>query len=164
MKRLSLMFVMLAVAVCAMPCTNLIVGKKASADGSVMCSYSADDYGMFQNLCHYPAGNHAKGEMRKIYDWDTNEYHGQIPEAPVTYNVIGNINEFQVTIAETTFGGRHEMVDTTGLIDYGSLMYLGLQRSRTAREAIEVMTGLAEKYGLSLGDTLEIKNGNPDDP
>ena len=151
------MFVMLAVAVCAMPCTNLIVGKKASADGSVMCSYSADDYGMFQNLCHYPAGNHAKGEMRKIYDWDTNEYHGQIPEAPVTYNVIGNINEFQVTIAETTFGGRHEMVDTTGLIDYGSLMYLGLQRSRTAREAIGVMTGLAEKYGYnSEGETFTI--------
>ncbi len=151
------MFVMLAVAICAMPCTNLIVGKKASADGSVMCSYSADDYGMFQNLCHYPAGNHAKGEMRKIYDWDTNEYHGQIPEAPVTYNVIGNINEFQVTIAETTFGGRHEMVDTTGLIDYGSLMYLGLQRSRTAREAIGVMTGLAEKYGYnSEGETFTI--------
>ena len=116
---------MLAMAICAMPCTNLIVGKNASADGSVMCSYSADDYGMFQNLCHYPAGKHSKGEMRKIYSWDTNEYLGQIPEASETYNVIGNINEFQVTIAETTFGGRHEMVDTTGLIDYGSLMYIG---------------------------------------
>ena len=151
------MFGMLAVAMCAMPCTNLIVGKKASADGSVMCSYSADDYGMFQNLCHYPAGKHTKGEMRKIFSWDTNDYLGQIPEASETYNVIGNLNEFQVTIAETTFGGRHEMVDSTGVIDYGSLMYIGLQRSRTAREAIEVMTDLAEEYGYcSEGETFTI--------
>ncbi len=141
----------------AMACTNLIVGKKASADGSVMCSYSADDYGMFQYLCHYPAGKHTAGDMRRIYDWDTNEYHGQIPEAPETYNVIGNINEYQVTIAETTFGGRPEMVDSTGLIDYGSLMYLGLQRSKTAREAIKVMTELVEKYGYnSEGETFTI--------
>lgn len=161
MKRLPLMLGMLAMAICAMPCTNLIVGKNASADGSVMCSYSADDYGMFQNLCHYPAGKHSKGEMRKIYSWDTNEYLGQIPEASETYNVIGNINEFQVTIAETTFGGRHEMVDTTGLIDYGSLMYIGLQRSRTAREAIKVMTGLAEEYGYcSEGETFTICDPN----
>ena len=74
-------------------CSNFIVGKKASVDGSVMCSYSADDYGMFQNLCHYPAAKHAKGEMRKIYDWDTNKYHGEIPEAAQTYSVIGNIND-----------------------------------------------------------------------
>ena len=161
MKKISLVLSMLAVAVYALPCTNLIVGKKASADGSVMCSYSADDYGMFQNLCHYPAGKHAKGEMRDIYDWDTNEYHGQIPEAPVTYNVIGNINEFQVTIAETTFGGRPEMVDSTGILDYGSLIYVGLQRSRTAREAISVMTELAEEYGYnSEGETFTICDPN----
>ena len=100
-------------------CTNFIVGKKASVDGSVMCSYSADDYGMFQSLAHYPAGKHAKGEMVKIFDWDTNEYHGEIPQAAETWNVIGNINEWQVTIGETTFGGREEMVDSTGIIDYG---------------------------------------------
>mgnify|MGYP000157577182 CR=1 FL=1 len=75
-----------------------ITGKKASADGSVLCSYSADDYGMFQNLCHYPAAKHAKGTMRKVFDWDTNKYHGEIPEAPETYNVIGNINEWQVNL------------------------------------------------------------------
>ena len=80
-------------------CTNFIVGKKASADGSVICTYNADDYGMFQWLCHYPAARHAKGEMRKIYDWDTQQYHGEIPEAAETYNVIGNINEYQLTIA-----------------------------------------------------------------
>ncbi len=138
-------------------CTNLIVGKDASTDGSVMCTYSADDYGMFQNLCHYPAARHPKGTMRQVYDWDTNAYNGQIPESPVTYNVIGNINEYQVTIAETTFGGREEMVDSTGTLDYGSLIYIGLQRSRTAREAIEVMTTLAERYGYnSYGETFTI--------
>ena len=145
----------------AMACTNFIVGKNASADGSVMCSYNADSYGMFAGLCHYPAGVHAKGEMRKIIDYDTYVCHGEIPEAPVTYNVIGNVNEYQVSIGETTFGGREELVDSTGLIDYGSLMYLGLQRSRTAREAIGVMTSLVEQYGYnSEGETFTICDPN----
>ena len=142
-------------------CSNFIVGKKASVDGSVMCSYSADDYGMFQNLCHYPAAKHAKGEMRKIYDWDTNKYHGEIPEATQTYSVIGNINEWQVTIGETTYGGREEMVDSTGIMDYGSLIYVALQRSKTAREAIKVMTTLANTYGYnSEGETFTICDPN----
>ena len=142
-------------------CSNFIVGKKASVDGSVMCSYSADDYGMFQNLCHYPAAKHAKGEMRKIYDWDTNKYHGEIPEAAQTYSVIGNINEWQVTIAETTYGGREEMADSTGIMDYGSLIYVALQRSKTAREAIKVMTTLANTYGYnSEGETFTICDPN----
>ncbi len=145
----------------AFACTNFIVGKKASADGSVICTYNADDYGMFIGLCHYPAGKHAKGEMRQIYDWDTKEYHGQIPEAPETYNVIGNINEYQVTIGETTFGGREEMVDSTGILDYGSLIYIALQRSKTAREAISIMTNLAETYGYnSEGETFTICDPN----
>ena len=142
-------------------CSNFIVGKKASVDGSVMCSYSADDYGMFQYLCHYPAAKHAKGEMRKIYDWDTNKYHGEIPEAAETYNVIGNINEWQVTIGETTYGGREEMVDSTGIMDYGSLIYVALQRSKSAREAIKVMTTLANTYGYnSEGETFTICDPN----
>ena len=142
-------------------CSNFIVGKKASVDGSVMCSYSADDYGMFQNLCHYPAAKHAKGEMRKIYDWDTNKYHGEIPEAAQTYSVIGNINEWQVTIGETTYGGREEMVDSTGIMDYGSLIYVALQRSKSAREAIKVMTTLANTYGYnSEGETFTICDPN----
>lgn len=142
-------------------CSNFIVGKKASADGSVMCSYSADDYGMFQYLCHYPAAKHAKGEMRKIYDWDSNKYHGEIPEAAETYNVIGNINEWQVTIGETTYGGREEMVDSTGIMDYGSLIYVALQRSKSAREAIKVMTTLANTYGYnSEGETFTICDPN----
>ena len=142
-------------------CSNFIVGKKASVDGSVMCSYSADDYGMFQNLCHYPAAKHAKGEMRKIFDWDSNKYHGEIPEAAETYNVIGNINEWQVTIGETTYGGREEMVDSTGIMDYGSLIYVALQRSKSAREAIKVMTTLANTYGYnSGGETFTICDPN----
>ena len=142
-------------------CSNFIVGKKASVDGSVMCSYSADDYGMFQYLCHYPAAKHAKGEMRKIYDWDSNKYHGEIPEAAETYNVIGNINEWQVTIGETTYGGREEMVDSTGIMDYGSLIYVALQRSKSAREAIKVMTTLANTYGYnSEGETFTICDPN----
>ena len=142
-------------------CSNFIVGKKASVDGSVMCSYSADDYGMFQNLCHYPAAKHAKGEMRKIFDWDSNKYYGEIPEATETYNVIGNINEWQVTIGETTYGGREEMVDSTGIMDYGSLIYVALQRSKTAREAIKVMTTLANTYGYnSGGETFTICDPN----
>ena len=142
-------------------CSNFIVGKNASVDGSVMCSYSADDYGMFQYLCHYPAAKHAKGEMRKIFDWDSNKYHGEIPEAAETYNVIGNINEWQVTIGETTYGGREEMVDSTGIMDYGSLIYVALQRSKTAREAIKVMTTLANTYGYnSGGETFTICDPN----
>ena len=145
----------------AMACTNFIVGKKASADGSVICSYNADSYGAFMWLYHYPAAKHQPGEMRKIYEWDTNKYLGEIPEAAETYNVIGNINEWQVTIGETTFGGREEMVDTTGVIDYGSLIYIALQRSKTAREAISIMTTLVEQYGYcSEGETFTICDPN----
>ena len=152
-------FVMMAST--TMACTNFIVGKKASVDGSVICTYNADDYGMFIGLCHYPAMKHAPGEMRKIFDWDTQVYHGEIPEAAETYNVIGNINEYQVTIGETTYGGREEMVDTTGIIDYGSLIYLTLQRSTSARSAIRVMTSLAETYGYnSEGETFTICDSN----
>lgn len=160
-KTIALATIMLASAIESSACTNLIVGKKASVDGSVLVSYNADDYGMFGHLCHYPAGTHKKGEMRKIFDWDTGEYHGEIPEAPVTYNVIGNINEFQLSIGETTYGGREEMVDTTGILDYGSLIYVTLQRAKTAREAIAVMTSLVEKYGYcSEGETFSICDPN----
>ena len=160
-KTFALAAIMSASAMEASACTNLIVGKKASVDGSVLVSYNADDYGMFGHLCHYPAGTHQKGEMRKIFDWDTGEYHGEIPEAPVTYNVIGNSNEFQLSIGETTYGGREEMIDTTGILDYGSLIYVTLQRAKTAREAISVMTSLVEKYGYcSSGETFSICDPN----
>ena len=142
-------------------CTNLIVGKKASADGSVIVSYSADDFGSFGYLCHYPAASHVKGSTRSVYSWESNNYLGEIEEAAETYNVIGNMNEHQVTITETTFGGRAELVDTTGILDYGSLIYIALQRSRTAREAIGVITGLIEKYGYcSEGESFTLADKN----
>ena len=162
MKKLTLS-VALAVAtvVNAFACTNLIVGKNASADGSTIVSYSADSYGLFGELYHYPAGMHKKGTWIDVHEWDTGKYLGRIEQARQTYNVIGNMNEFQLTIGETTFGGRPELVDTTGIIDYGSLIYLGLQRSRTAREAIKVMTELVQEYGYySSGESFTIADPN----
>ena len=160
-KRLCMMVVAMTAAAYVLGCTNFIVGKKASTDGSVICSYNADSYGAFMALAHYPAAKHQKGDMRKIYEWDTNKYLGEIPEAEETWNVVGNTNEWQVTIGETTYGGREEMVDTTGVIDYGSLIYIALQRSKTAREAITVMTTLAETYGYySEGETFTLCDPN----
>ena len=142
-------------------CTSFLVGKKASADGSAFITYNADDYGMYGRLLHYPAAKHAKGTMRQIVDGDTNKPLGEIPEAAETYNVMGNINEYQVAITESTFGGRSELVDTTGTIDYVSLMAIALQRSKTAREAIKVMTSLVEKYGYaSSGESFSIADPN----
>ena len=165
MKRI--LTIVLSLVICplsfspVLACTNFIVGKKASADGSVICTYNADDYGMFIGLAHYPAAKHKKGEMRKVINWDDHRFMGEIAEAEETYNVIGNINEWQVTIGETTFGGREEMVDTTGILDYGSLIYIALQRSKTAREAISVMTTLVEQYGYaSEGETFTICDPN----
>ena len=142
-------------------CTNLIVAKGASADGSVIVSYNADSYGMYGNLYRHVGGKHQPGEMRKIYEWDTNKYLGEIPQAPVTYNVVGQMNEHQVSICETTFGGREELVDSTGVIDYGSLIYIALERSTSARNAIQIMTDLVAKYGYySEGETFTIADKN----
>lgn len=142
-------------------CTNFLVGKKASADGSTFITYNADSYGMFGRLVYYPAARHAPGTMRQIIDGDTNEHHGEIAEAPVTYSVMGNINEHQLAITETTFGGREELVDTAGIIDYVSLMAIALQRSKTAREAIGVMTSLVQEYGYaSSGESFSIADPN----
>ena len=162
LKRLFLAScVVLAASWKAEACTNLIVGKNASADGSTIISYSADSYGLFGELYHFPAGLHNKGELLDIYEWDTGKYLGQIAQAKETYNVIGNMNEHQLTIGETTFGGRPELVDTTGVIDYGSLIYIALQRSRNARQAIKVMTDLVQEYGYySSGESFTIADPN----
>ena len=162
MKRILLLFVALF-ALAASACTNLLVGKKASKNGEAYLTYSADSYGMYGRLLHYPASKHAPGTMRRIVDGDTHKYLGEIPEAPVTYNVVGNINEHQVAITETTFGGRHELApkDPMGGIDYVSLMALGLQRAKTAREAIKVMTDLVARYGYSSeGESFSIADPN----
>ena len=145
----------------SLACTNIIVGKMASKDGSVFVSYSADSYGAYGVMQHYNASTHKKGDKRIVRDWETNKYLGEIDEASVTYNVVGNINEFQLTIAETTFGGREELVDTTGIIDYGSLIYITLQRAKTAREAIKIMDELVNRYGYcSEGETFSIADPN----
>ena len=162
MKKLFLTAVTLFAAITgSLACTNLIVGKAASADGSVIVSYSADSYGMYGYLCHYPAATHPEGAMREVYDWDSGKFLGRIAEARQTYNVVGNINEHQLTIAETTFGGREELVNEEGIIDYGSLIYIALQRAKTAREAIDVMTSLVEEYGYySSGESFTIADPN----
>ena len=120
MKRLFILTAGIVAGMYAMACTNFIVGKKASADGSVICSYNADSYGAFMWLYHYPAAKHQKGEMRKIVEWDTNKPLGEIPEAEETYNVIGNMNEWQLAIGETTYGGLESLWEGQGVIDYGS--------------------------------------------
>ncbi len=142
-------------------CTSFLVGRKASTDGSAFITYNQDDYGMYGTLQYLPAARHKAGEMRKIIDGDTNHYHGEIPEAPYTYSVMGYINEHQVAITETTFGGRTELEDPNGVIDYVSLMTIALQRSKTAREAIQVMTTLTQQYGYaSEGESFSIADPN----
>lgn len=142
-------------------CTNFIVTKGASVDGSVMVTYTADSFGFYGELYHYPAAVYQNGAWLEIYEWDTGKYLGRIPQASVTYNVIGNMNEHQVVIGETTFGGREELVNSKGIIDYGSLMYIALQRSKTAREAIKVMTELVNEYGYySSGESFSIADAN----
>lgn len=140
-------------------CTNLIAGKKATTDGSVMITYAADSHTLYGDLNHTPAAKHEPGAMRQIIEWDTNKPLGQIPQPRETYNVVGNMNEHQVAIGETTWGGHEELVDTTGnsIIDYGSLIQIALERSKSAKEAIKVMTDLVEKYGYaSSGESFSI--------
>ena len=142
-------------------CTSILVGKKASACGSAFITYNQDDYGMYGRLTYLPAARHAKGDMRRIVNGDNNHFMGFIPEAEQTYAVMGYINEHQVAITETTFGGREELHDTTGIIDYTSLITLALQRSRTAREAISVMTTLVQQHGYaSEGESFSIADPN----
>ncbi len=142
-------------------CTNFLVGKKASTDGSTFVSYSADSYSLYGALYHFPASVNPVDTMIEVYEWDTNKYLGLIPQVKKTYNVIGNMNEHQLTIAETTFGGRKELVDSIGLLDYGSLIYITLQRAKTAREAIKTMTKLVATYGYcSSGESFSIADPN----
>lgn len=161
-KKISLAILAVVAAIgVADACTNFLVGKDASADGSVFVTYSADSYWLFGALYHYPAAVYPAGTKLAVNEWDTGKYLGEIEQATQTYNVIGNMNEHQLTIGETTFTGREELIDTTGIIDYGSLIYITLQRARTAREAIVTMVGLVEKYGYySSGESFSIADPN----
>ena len=142
-------------------CTSLIAAKGATTDGSVMVTYAADSHNLYGELYRQPAADHAPGTMRPVIEWDTNKRLGEIPEVAHTYSTVGNMNEHGLVIAESTWGGREELAGT-GLIDYGSLIYITLQRAKTAREAIKVMTGLVKDYGYaSSGESFSI--ADPDE-
>ena len=142
-------------------CTNFLVGKAATLDGSTLISYNAVSYFLFGALYHYPAATYPVGAMLDIHDWDSGKLLGKIKQVEKTYSVIGNMNEHQLSIGETTFGGREELVDTTAIMDYGSLIYVTLQRAKTAREAIKVMTDLVAEYGYySEGESFSIADPN----
>lgn len=142
-------------------CTNVIVTKGASADGSCMVSYAADSHVLFGELYFKPEKDWKLGDKLRVYDWDSGKYLGLIDQVEHTYKTIGNMNEHQLIIAETTFGGRSELADPNGIMDYGSLIYITLQRAKTAREAIKVMTDLTKQYGyFSEGETFSIIDKN----
>jgi len=143
-------------------CTNYLVTKGASTDGSTMISYAADSHVLYGELYHWPAATWPADAMLDVYEWDTGKYLGKIKQAKQTYNVVGNMNEYQVSIGETTYGGREELWHSDGIMDYGSLIYIGLQRSKTAREAIKVIAELMAEYGyMSEGESFSI--ADPDE-
>ena len=160
MKKIYLIFALCSAWVAGMACTNFLVGKDASVDGSTMVSYAADSYALYGFLHHSPAADYAEGAVREVKDWDTGKPLCTIPQVAHTYNVVGNMNEHQLTIGETTWGGRPELEVGEG-IDYGSLIYIALERCKTAREAIKCMTDLVAEYGYaSSGETFSIADPN----
>jgi len=160
-KKTILFVTLLLVSKASWACTNFLAGKGATIDGSTLVTYSADSYALYGALYHYPAATYPAGTMLDIREWDTGKYLGQIKQVEKTYSVIGNINEHQLCIAETTFGGRPELADSTGIMDYGSLIYVTLQRAKTARQAIKIMTDLVAEYGYySDGESFSIADPN----
>lgn len=146
----------------AWACTSLIAAKGATTDGSVFITYAADSHTLYGDMPSLEAADHKPGDMRQVYDWDSGRYLGAIPQPAHTYSRIGHINENGVAMAESTWGGRHELVDTAGIIDYGSLIYITLERARTAREAVDIMTSLVNDYGYaSEGESFSI--ADPDE-
>ncbi|MCK4943593.1 MAG: C69 family dipeptidase, partial [Candidatus Aminicenantes bacterium] len=144
-----------------MACTNFLITKGASADRSTMISYSVDSHVLYGELYYTPAGRHLKGSWLDVYEWDTGKYLGKIEQVEESFSVVGNINEHQVAIGETTYGGRKELKDPKGIMDYGSLMYIMLQRARTAREGILIIGDLVKEYGYySSGESLSISDKN----
>ncbi|MCT4615252.1 MAG: C69 family dipeptidase [Marinifilaceae bacterium] len=159
---LALVALFISSATNSQACTNYLLTRGATTDGSNIITYAADSHVLYGELYFWPAADWAPGSMVKVYEWDTGKYLGEIPQVAHTYSVVGNMNEFQLAIGETTYGGRKELGSQKGaLIDYGSLIYLALQRSKNAREAIKVMTELVEKYGYySSGESFSICDPN----
>lgn len=160
-KVVTLSFILLIASTVGKACTNFLVTRRASVDGSNFITYAADSHIRYGELYFTPAADWREGSMRVIYDRSTNQPRGEVPQPGHTYKVIGYINEHQVALGETTFGGRTELIDPTGIIDYGSLMFLALERSTSAREAIKIMADLVEEYGYgSDGETFSISDAN----
>ncbi|WP_372773276.1 dipeptidase [Mangrovibacterium sp.] len=162
-KKISLAFLALGfLSAQVFACTNFLITKGASVDGSTMITYAADSHVLYGELYFQPAADYPEGTMRDIHEWDTGKFLGRISEVPHTYSVVGNMNEYQLAIGETTFGGRPELgSQPDAIMDYGSLMYVALQRAKTAREAIEVMTNLVDEYGYySSGESFSISDAN----
>lgn len=142
-------------------CTNFIVTKGASKNGSVMITYSADSHVLYGELYYRPARDYPEGAMMDVYEWDSGKFLGKIRQVPHTYSVVGNMNEYQLAIGETTYGGIGSLVDPEGIIDYGSLIYITLQRAKSAREAIKVISELLTEYGYaSAGESFSIADKN----
>ncbi len=142
-------------------CTSILVTKGASKDGSTMISYAADSHVLYGELYFRPAADYPAGTMVKVYEWDTGRYTGEIPQVAHTYQTVGNMNEYQLSISESTYGGRKELQNPEGIIDYGSMIYMTLQRAKTAREAIKVMDELMQTYGYcSSGESVSIADPN----
>lgn len=152
---------LMGLALPSIACTNFLVTRGASKDGSTMISYSADSHYLYGELYHWPAASYKPGTLLQVFDWDSGRYLGVIPQLERTHSVIGNMNEFQLAIGETTFGGRSELEDSTGIIDYGSLIYITLQRAKNAREAIKIMAELVAEHGyFSGGESFSIADPN----
>ena len=149
------------VSVQVLACTNILVSKGASQDGSTMITYAADSHTRYGQLYFRPAADYPEGTFVDIHDYGSGAYLGKVKQVTHTYSVVGFTNEHQVSMGETTFGGRPELVDTAGVIDYGSLMFLALQRSRTAREVIKTIGALVAEYGYrSSGESFSISDPN----
>lgn len=160
-KLLLALFIFITGYAYSYACSNIIITKGASKDGSVMVTYSADSHVLYGELYYRPAMVYPEGSLLKIFEWDTGKYLGQIPQVPMTYQTVGNMNEHQLIITETTFGGRSELYDSTGVMDYGSLIYITLQRAKTAREAIGVIADLVKEHGYaSSGESFSIADKN----
>jgi dipeptidase len=164
MMKKALFFMIMALAIWSsrsLACTNFLVTPGASVNGTAMITYAADAHVLYGELYFRPAADYPPGTMLDVYEWDTNKFLGRIPQLSHTYSVVGNMNEHQVAIGETTYGGRSELRDTTGIIDYGSLIYITLQRARTAREAIQIMGDLVARHGYySSGESFSIADPN----
>ncbi len=160
-KRISIVIILILICfkINVDACTNFLITKGATTDGSTMITYSADSHVLYGELYYRPAKTYPEGTMLDIYEWDTGKYLGKIKQARKTYSVVGNMNEFQVAIGETTFGGRNELINPEGILDYGSLIYVTLQRAKTAREAIKIMGELVAEYGYnSSGESFSISD------